>query len=184
MIGFIAPYTFTQLGTTGNTALSLFYTLYSSLLHTHALGFSVFTSRIQATDLLQSHWHFNSHMKSSLHSLIHFLPFLLDYLRLPSPELDPIPFLLDYITSRLLFSTPTISSLLSCQSRSYITTDGQPASLSWNKAPIWGLRPDLDYCLTVAGLLGWGALSDERTGLSFAIATGPRQRSHFWVRVP
>jgi hypothetical protein len=63
------------------------------------------------------------------------------------------------------------------QSQSYVTTDGQPASLSWNKAPIWGLRPDLDYCLTVAGLLIWGALSDERTGLSFAIATGPRQCS-------
>jgi hypothetical protein len=30
-------------------------------------------------------------------------------------------------------------------SQSYVTTDGQPASLSWNKAPIWGLRPDLDY---------------------------------------
>jgi hypothetical protein len=71
-----------------------------------------------------------------------------------------------------------------CQSQSYVTTDGQPASLSWNKAPIWGLRPDLDYCLTVAGLLISGALSDERTGLPFAIATGPRQRSHFWVRVP
>jgi hypothetical protein len=62
-------------------------------------------------------------------------------------------------------------------------TDGQPASLSWNKAPIRGLRPDLDYCLTVAGLLIWGALSDERTGLSFAIATRPRQRNHFSVRV-
>jgi hypothetical protein len=33
----------------------------------------------------------------------------------------------------------------------YITTDGQPANLSWNKAPIWGLRPDLYYCLQVAG---------------------------------
>jgi hypothetical protein len=29
----------------------------------------------------------------------------------------------------------------------------------------------------------WGALSDERTGLSFTIAAGPRQRSHFRVRV-
>jgi hypothetical protein len=73
---------------------------------------------------------------------------------------------------------------LKSQIQSYITTDSQPASLSWNKAPIWGLRPDLDYCLSVAGLLVWGALSDERMGLPFAIATGSRQRSHFRVRVP
>jgi hypothetical protein len=59
---------------------------------------------------------------------------------------------------------------LSLESESYVTTDHQPASLSWNKAPIWGLRPDLYYCQTVAGLLMWGALSDERTGLSFPIA--------------
>jgi hypothetical protein len=30
----------------------------------------------------------------------------------------------------------------------------------------------------------WGALSDERTGLSFAIAADLRQRSHSRVRVP
>jgi hypothetical protein len=30
----------------------------------------------------------------------------------------------------------------------------------------------------------WGALSDERTGLSFTIASDPRQRSHFRVPVP
>jgi hypothetical protein len=30
----------------------------------------------------------------------------------------------------------------------------------------------------------WGALSDERTGLSFTLAAGPRQRSHSRVRVP
>jgi hypothetical protein len=56
--------------------------------------------------------------------------------------------------------------------------------LSLNKAPIWDLRPDFYYCQTVAGLLMWGALSDERTGLSFTIATGPRQRSHSRVQVP
>jgi hypothetical protein len=39
----------------------------------------------------------------------------------------------------------------------YVTTESQSACLSWNKAPIWGLRPDLYYCLTVAGLLMWGA---------------------------
>jgi hypothetical protein len=37
--------------------------------------------------------------------------------------------------------------------------------------------------ITVAGLLMWGALSDERTGLSFTIAAGPRQCSYFRVRV-
>jgi hypothetical protein len=40
---------------------------------THALGFSVFTSHILATDLQQSHCHFKSHMKTSLHSLTPFL---------------------------------------------------------------------------------------------------------------
>jgi hypothetical protein len=67
---------------------------------------------------------------------------------------------------------------------SYVTTDGQSASLSWYKAPIWSLRPDIYYCHTVAGLLMWSALSDERTGLSFIIADGPRQCSHSRVRIP
>jgi hypothetical protein len=70
------------------------------------------------------------------------------------------------------------------ESESYVATDGLPASLSRNKAPIWGLRPERYYCMTVAGLLIWGAPSDERTGLSIAIATGHRQRSHSRVRVP
>jgi hypothetical protein len=69
------------------------------------------------------------------------------------------------------------------EAESYITTDGQSASLSWNKAPIGGLRPHFYYCQTVAGLLIWGALSDEMTGLSFTIAAGPRQSSHSRVRV-
>jgi hypothetical protein len=66
---------------------------------------------------------------------------------------------------------------------SYVTTDGQSASLSWNKAPIWGLRPDFYFRteygirLTVMFLILWGALSDERTGLSFVCAAGPCQRS-------
>jgi hypothetical protein len=68
------------------------------------------------------------------------------------------------------------------KSESYITADGQSASLSWNKDPILGLRPDLYYCQTVAGFLTWSALSDERTGLSFAIAACPRHRSHFRVQ--
>jgi hypothetical protein len=30
----------------------------------------------------------------------------------------------------------------------------------------------------------WGALSDEKTDLSFTVASGPRQHSHSRVRVP
>jgi hypothetical protein len=63
-------------------------------------------------------------------------------------------------------------------------TDGQSASLSWYQAPIWGPKPDIYYCQTVAGLLMWGTLSDDRTGLSFTTAAGPCQRSHSQVRVP
>jgi hypothetical protein len=88
MIGFIDTL-FTQLETTRN---------YSDVadLHsfeftvTHALGFSVFTSRILATDWSQSHSNFKSHMKFPLHSLRHFFPFLLNHRLLPSLELDPI----------------------------------------------------------------------------------------------
>jgi hypothetical protein len=64
------------------------------------------------------------------------------------------------------------------ESESYVTTDGQSASLSWCQAPIWGLRPDFYDCQTVAGLLMWGALSDERTDLSCIITAGSRQRNH------
>jgi hypothetical protein len=72
MIGFIDTL-YTLLGTTGNySAIANLHT--SQFTVTHALGFSVFTSRILTTDLSQSHCHFISHMKSSLHSLIPFLP--------------------------------------------------------------------------------------------------------------
>jgi hypothetical protein len=80
-----------------------------------------------------------------------------------------------------------LSSLCICpesESESYVMTDGQSASLSWYKAPIRGLRPDFYYRRTVVGLLMWGTLSDERTGLSFTIAAGPCQRSHSQVRAP
>jgi hypothetical protein len=70
------------------STIAILYTLHFTV--AHKLRFSVFTSRILATDFSQSHSYFNSHMKSSWHSLIHFLPFHLNYLRLPYPELDPI----------------------------------------------------------------------------------------------
>jgi hypothetical protein len=63
------------------------YKQYSAIaiLHTsqftvaHALGFSVFTCRILATDLSQSYYDFRSHMKCPLHSLTHFLPLFCSY---------------------------------------------------------------------------------------------------------
>jgi hypothetical protein len=55
------------------------------------------------------------------------------------------------------------------KSQSFVTTDGQSAN--------WGLRPDLYYCQTVADLLMWGALSDERTGLSCARVTVSSNKS-------
>jgi hypothetical protein len=65
------------------------YRQYSAILRTlqftaaHALEFSLFTSRILATDLSLSHCNFKSHMKYFLHSLI---PFLALTLRLPIPK--------------------------------------------------------------------------------------------------
>jgi hypothetical protein len=71
-----------------------------------------------------------------------------------------------------------------------VTTDGQSASLSWYKAPIWGLRPDFYFHteygirLTVTFLIPWGTLSDERTGLAFVCAAGPCQCNLSRVLVP
>jgi hypothetical protein len=50
-------------------------------------------------------------------------------------------------------------------------------------SPSWGPRPDFCYCQTVAGLLMWGHLSDERTGPSFTTAAGSRQGSYSQARV-
>jgi hypothetical protein len=112
----------------------------------------VFTIRFLATDLLKSHRNFKYHCNYSICTV---------------------------------FISHTKSSWQSnffewrlSESESYVTIDGPSASLSWNKAPIWSLRSHFYYCQTVVGLLIWGVLSDERTGLSFTIAAGPRQGSH------
>jgi hypothetical protein len=85
-VGFI-DILFTQLGTIYNTAPSLIYTLYSSLLHMHYCSHSLLAISWQQ---ISSLCHFISHVKSSFHRLIPFLPFLLSHLRLltlsiPSP---------------------------------------------------------------------------------------------------
>jgi hypothetical protein len=47
-------------------------------------------------------------------------------------------------------------ALIESESESYVTTDGQPASLSWNKAPFWGLRQDLYYLCDSCGFVDLG----------------------------
>jgi hypothetical protein len=79
----------------------------------------------------------------SLHSLLDCYEFLL--------------FLCDWLGSDLRIGHLRITkdewTQLNSRVESYVTTDDQPAGVSWNKAPIWGLRPDFYYCQTVAGLL-------------------------------
>jgi hypothetical protein len=56
MIGFIDTYTLTQFGTTDNcSAIAILHSLQFTVVH--ALEFSLFISRILATDLSQSHFH-------------------------------------------------------------------------------------------------------------------------------
>jgi hypothetical protein len=74
MIGSIAPYTFITRDYRQYSAIAILHTFQFTV--THALEFSVFTSRVLATDLEQSHCHFKSHMKSSFHSLIASLPLI------------------------------------------------------------------------------------------------------------
>jgi hypothetical protein len=72
---------------------------------------------------------------------------------------------------------PVIFSVSRNQIRSHVTTDGQSAPLTWNKAHIWGLRSDLCYCQTVCRLPDVGTLSDERTGPSLPRVTVSSNKS-------
>jgi hypothetical protein len=77
---------------------------------------------------------------------------------------------------------PSVQSSRTTQSQSHIATDGQSVSVGVELHR--GSWPDIYYCLTVVVLFLWGALSTERTGLSFVYAAGPCQRNHSRVRVP
>jgi hypothetical protein len=99
MIGFIAPYTFTFFR--DYRQLQRYrYSTHFQFIVAHALCFSLFASRILATDLSQSHCNFQWHVKSSRRSIILFLPFL---------QLPILKTRLDY--SRLLLYTPSALSV-------------------------------------------------------------------------
>jgi hypothetical protein len=130
MIGFIAPYTFTQFGTTGNYSAIAILHIYLFTV-AHALGFSVFTSRFLATDLSQSHCKFKPHVKSSWQSN--------SFLAISSQS----PWTtISRTRPKSLPATVLYSIILCfcfyfyCQSQSHFTTGGlQPISLSWRQIP-------------------------------------------------
>jgi hypothetical protein len=66
----------------------------------------------------------------------------------------------------------------------YVTTDGQPASLSWNKAPIWGLRPDLHYLCDSYGLVLVGRPLWWEDGSVFYICCWPLPAQSFFGPSP
>jgi hypothetical protein len=82
--------------------------------------------------------------------------------------------------------TQSLSTPQTLESKSKLCYDQLSVGPSiWVSSPIWGSRLDFFfYSWTVAGLLMWGALSDEKTHLPFTIAAGPRQRSHSRILVP
>jgi hypothetical protein len=125
MIGFIASYTFTQFGSTRHySAIAILRNFQFTA--AHALGFSV-SSGIVAMDLSQSHCNFKSHVKSYYHSLIPFLSFLLNHLRLPSPKLDPILIRLLFCysasTSTVVYPVPSSDCALLSQKKTHIPGD-------------------------------------------------------------
>jgi hypothetical protein len=103
MIGFIAPYTFTH---SGLQAIQHYrHSKHFQFTIAHALGLSVFTSCILTTDLSQSHYHFKSHIKSSLHCLIPFLR-----LTIPKTPFHSIPLLPGWLLDSSLYAARLLSS--------------------------------------------------------------------------
>jgi hypothetical protein len=144
----------------------------------------VSTSRILATDLSHTHCNystcrvFNSHTKSSGHSLIPFT------LRRSTPWTPIYDFLnSDSVLEKSLFDT--FHLLLTAQYTGNIPTSSQVKSsqvalrltVSQSVSLIWGSWPDIYYCLTVTVLLLCCALSDERTSLSFVRVTVSSNKS-------
>jgi hypothetical protein len=90
VIGFIETL-HTPLRTIGNySAIAVPTLVQVTVTHTSILSLLRFPLLVSWQWFHKSHCHIRSHMKSSLHSLIPFLPFLLDHLWLPTPELHSI----------------------------------------------------------------------------------------------
>jgi hypothetical protein len=73
----------------------------------------------------------------------------------------------------ILLLTVSQSSVSKSKSRylvlEHFKTDGQSVSMSWYRAPLWDLRPDIASCRNVAVWNLQSCFSDDRTGLQFAV---------------
>jgi hypothetical protein len=123
-----------------------------------------------------------------IHTLLESLQHTLSLLSLSSLAISRLRLLameillLSCVHYCLLATISQLSQLLApdsdseqSQSQSYVTTDGQSASLSWCQAFIWGLRPDFHCCQTFVGLLSkLKLLYDWRfTTNQFVLASSP-----------
>ena len=98
------------------------------------------------------------------------------FLQQPKHTLS-FPFCCAFVSRCLVaLRTMEIPPLLNCQSQSHIATDGQSVSKFWCQAPS-GAHDQIFITLKVKVLFLLGAISNERTGLSFVHAAGPCQRS-------
>jgi hypothetical protein len=127
----------------------------------YALGFSVFTSRILATDLSLSHCHFRSHVKSSLHRRIPVLPFFLTHIGLPSPRLS-------VFTSLILATDLSVS--LSLQTTREVVFAPQNSCLAISSQSPWiaisRTRPSSNSSCVRSSLYSLGADPTENTVFS------------------
>jgi hypothetical protein len=103
--------------------------------------------------------------------------FLFNHLVMPtllnSTQFSNLPVSVSLISNSLYDWNLLVRILNSTASQSHIATDGQSVSqYVLVTSLIWGSWPDIYYCWTVTALFLWGALSDERTGLSFVYASG------------
>jgi hypothetical protein len=119
-------------------------------------------------------------MKSSFQVLILFFPLFCNCQLISIPSSYPGR-LASRNSTRLLY---LVASEVKVKVTLQLTVSQSFSQQDMVSSPIWDSWPDIYYCLTVTVSFLWGALSDEKTGLSFSYAAGPCQCSLSRVRVP